>query len=136
MSIANVSKLFYTMDHDVKVKEKVDNIISKYSSAGYSFVDREEIIVKELIPLGKEIGLDFTLDEFTEYLMSPSLQKLYETARVVGGSPDDPDFGKRIAARVAEKSLLRGHLNAASTLYQDTYGFNEDDIGDFGKNSN
>lgn len=128
MSVANVAKLFYRMDHEVDVKEKVDAIIAKYSSPDYSGVNREEIIEEELIPLGKELGMEFTLGEFTEYLLNPSLQKLYETARVVGGSPDDPDFGKKIAARVAEKSLLRDHLKAASALYDKTYGIRDDDI--------
>ena len=129
MSVKNVYDLFYRMDHNLDVKEKVNNIISKYSSPSYAAVDREEIIAKELIPLGKELGLEFTLDEFTRYLIDPSLQKLYETARLVRSSPKDPDFGKKIAARGAEKFTLHSILDQTDKFHEKNYGINEDDFG-------
>lgn len=135
MSIKNVADLFYRMDHEIDVKEKVDNIVAKYSSPEYENVNREEIILKELIPLGEEIGLDFTCEEFSEYLNNPSLQRVYETARVVGGSPDSPDFGKRIAANVAQKSIMRSAIGSAESYYQDHY-VSDEEFGDYGNTEN
>ena len=121
MSLANIAKLFYRMDHEQEVKVAVDAIVSKYNSPEYENVNREDIIVSELIPLGESFGLGFTLDEFMLYLSDPSLQKLYETARVVGGSPDDPDFGKRIAASKATKFIVNDAVSSADNYYNDNY---------------
>ncbi len=121
MSLKDVAKLFYRMDHEQDVKNAVDSIVAKYNSPEYASVNKESIIVEELIPLGKDFGLDFTLDEFIQYLGSPSLQKVYETARVVGGSPEDKDFGRRIAANVARKSIVKDAINIADLYYNDNY---------------
>ena len=135
MSLENVDNLFYRMDHEFDVKEKVDNIVAKYSSPEYENINREEIIMNELIPLGKEIGLEFTCEEFARYLSDPSLQRLYETARVVGGSPDSPDFGKRIAANVAQKSIMRSAIGSAESYYQNNY-VSDEEFGDYGNIEN
>lgn len=130
MSIKNVATLFYKMDHEMDVKARVDAIIAKYNSPEYENVNRENIILEELIPLGKEIDLEFTCEEFNEYLNNPSLQRLYETARVVGGSPDSPDFGRKIAANVAQKSIMRSAISSADAYYNDNYAADEE-FGDY-----
>ncbi len=121
MSLKDVAKLFYRMDHEQNVKDAVDSVVAKYNSPEYANVNKEDIIVSELIPIGKNFGLEFTLDEFIQYLSNPSLQKIYETARVVGGSPNDKDFGKRIAANVARKSIVKDAVNVADLYYTDNY---------------
>ena len=129
MSLKNVARLFYKMDHDPVVKNKVDAIVAKYNSPEFSTVSREYIIETELVPLGQTINLEYTVDEFMEYLGNPSLQKVYETARVVGGLPTDPDFGRRIAAKVARDSIINDVIGVADKYYQDTYS-NDVEFGD------
>ena len=121
MSLANLAKFFYKMDHDEKVKAKVDAVVFKYNAPESANTSRREIIEKELIPIGKEIGLDFTIEEFMQYVANPSLQKIYETARVVGGSPNSKDFGARIAANVAKKSIINTATKVANDFYQENY---------------
>ena len=113
-------KIFKYLPNEMVDFLKYVNKLGFEEDPNYSYMKKcfEKILSRngyETVFINNEPGNE----EFSEYLNNPSLQRVYETARVVGGSPDSPDFGKRIAANVAQKSIMRSAIGSAESYYQD-----------------
>lgn len=69
MAIENVKKFFELVKSDEELAREIAKIKDEIQNKGET-VDYEQIISKKVIPLAKEHGLDFTMEDFLKYTNS------------------------------------------------------------------
>ncbi len=69
MAIENVKKFFELVKSDEELAREIAKIKDEIQNKGET-VDYEQIISKKVIPLAKEHGLDFTIEDFLKYTNS------------------------------------------------------------------
>jgi len=91
MSKENVKLFYEAMAKDKSLQEKAKTISKKYEGQKSDDMQTDEIYQRDLIPLAKEAGYEFTLDELKEYSMEankPTMREVSEEelAGVAGGN--------------------------------------------------
>jgi len=91
MSKENIKLFYEALAKDKALQEKVNVISQKYVEQKTGDIQAEEIYNKELVPLAKEAGYDFSLAEFKEYAeetKKPGMREVSEEelAGVAGGN--------------------------------------------------
>ncbi|PKM76285.1 MAG: hypothetical protein CVU90_13180 [Firmicutes bacterium HGW-Firmicutes-15] len=121
MSKENAMRFFKLVEENHELKEKYLTVIIKYFRQKLSQEEQDKIFVGEILPLAREAGFEFTLDELKELETSSQSAQLSdeELEKVVAGA--DGAYSVDMWCDVADNSTMEKSLLAGIGNYDGMY---------------
>lgn len=100
MSVENVRRFYETIATDNELRNRILEASKDYSLASVKNEDLESLMAEEFLPLLKEEGFEFGIDELTEYQRQLNIKLSRDKYKYVSGGTSKSDiirdFFKRI----------------------------------------
>ena len=90
MSKENAIRFMMVKDKDEAIKNAFDAIMGKYQGKILSKNDQDKVLKEEIIPLAKQYGYEFTLEDFAELQTEGKLSD-EELGQITGGRGEYSD---------------------------------------------
>jgi hypothetical protein len=121
MSKENAVQFITLVEENDELKEKYFGLIIKYFGQKLSQHEQDKIFIDEILPMAKEAGFEFTLDEFKQTQTSSIGAQLSneELEKVVAGA--DGAYSADMWCDVADNSTMEKALLAGIGNYDGMY---------------